>query len=222
MSWSWLADVRALWKKELRIELRSRHGLQAVLLFALAALVLGSLALGPTRTSPEERMLFGPVLFWLIALFSAALGLPRHFVREEELGTADLLRLALPPQAVYGGKWCAAVTEVWLLELLMLPLLLLFLDLELQGKLLAWSVALFLGGIGLASGSTLLSSMAAQARSPAALFAALALPVFLPLLMLLVGLAHTEEPFAWTLQLLLYDVLIMAAGFLLFPAVWRR
>jgi heme exporter protein B len=167
-------------------------------------------------------MLFGPVLFWLIVLFSAALGLPRHFVREEELGTADLLRLALSPHAVYGGKWAAAVTEVWLLEVLLLPLLTLFLDLELRGRLGSWSLALFLGGIGLASSSSLLSSIAAQARSPSALFAALAIPVLLPLLMLLVGLAHTEEPLAWTLLLLLYDGLVMAAGFLLFPAVWRR
>ncbi len=222
MNWSWLAEARALWAKELRVELRARHSLQAVVLFACAALVLGSLALGPTRSTPEERALFGPVLFWLIVLFSATLGLPRHFVREEEMGTADLLRLAASPQAVYLGKWGAAVSEIWLLELLLLPLLTIFLDLNLAGFETHWGIGLLLGGLGLASASTLLAAIAAQARTPSALFAALALPILLPLLTLLVALVHAEDPHVLTVQLLLYDGAVLAAGFLLFPAVWKR
>lgn len=210
------------------MELRSRHGLQAVFLFAFASLVLGSLALGPTRTSPEERLLFGPVLFWMIVLFSASLGLPRHFVREEEMGTADLLRLSASARAVFLGKLAAATSELLVLELLLVPLLLVFLDLRLPGSPQLWILEILLGGFGIAAASTLLGAIASQTRSPSALFGALALPILMPLLMLLVALGgavggfQPERSHALLAQLLLYDALVTAAGFVLFPAVWKR
>src|SRR5262249_11539832 len=94
--------------------------------------------------------------------------------------------------------------------------------LEKPGVLLG---ALLLGDVGLAVSSALLAAMAAQARARGALFAAIAVPVLLPLL---VAAAAATAPafgargdFAAPLQTLAaYDVVVVAAAWMLFDFVW--
>ena len=50
------------------------------------------------------------VLLWIILLFSAAAGLPRAFVHEEETQTATALRLAATPSALFCGKLLYGLT----------------------------------------------------------------------------------------------------------------
>jgi heme exporter protein B len=221
---NWLAEALAVFVKDWRCELRTRYALNTIVLFALSTLVIVSLALGPLGTRPGERAAVLPVVLWLILLFAAAAGLPRGFAHEEETHTATALRLTATPSALFCGKLLYSLTLLAALEVLVVPLFLAMvqLDVDHPGRLAA---ALLAGGYGLAAGSTLVAAIVAQARGKAALFAVLAFPVLVPLLLLAVALTRAAvggDPAEGALrQLLLYDGSVTVAGLMLVPAVWN-
>ena len=81
------------------------------------------------------------------------------------------------------------------------------------------------GGFGLAAGSTLVAAIVSQARGKGTLFAVLAFPILVPLLLLAIELHRAAVggvPADGVLrQLLLYDASVTVAGMMLFPAVWN-
>lgn len=221
---TWVRQCVAIVHKEWRAELRTRHAVMAVLLFAVTTLVTISLALGPAGVSSPERATVLPVLLWILLLFAVATGLPRTFGQEEETHTATALRLAVLPSALYAGKSLYSLSLVVVVEALVTPLFLALTSLTVPhpGRLVA---ALGLGAVGLAVVSTLIAAMVAQAPNRGALFPVLAFPVLLPLLLLAVELtrsAVTGEPAPMVAsQLLLYDGALATAGLMLFPPVWN-
>ncbi|MGE0641100.1 MAG: heme exporter protein CcmB [Thermoanaerobaculia bacterium] len=225
MSSAWIAEAGALFAKEWRTELRGRHAISTLALFAVTTLVVLSLALGPVGVSREDRTWVAPVVLWILLLFSASLGLPRSFVREEESRTAIALRLAATPSALFAGKLLYTLTLLFALELLVAPLFLAALQIEVARWGL-FGLALGLGGAGLAAASTLVAAIAAQGEGKTTLFSVLALPVLVPLLLLAITLTRaafepTGLPDGILLQLVLYDGTVVVAGFMLFPAVWN-
>src|SRR5438876_7944369 len=86
----YLADVRALTRKDLLLELRARDTLPAMLLFVVAVFVVFHFSL-PASSS----QLAASGLLWVAILFTALLGLGRAFVPEREQRVLDAL--VLPP-----------------------------------------------------------------------------------------------------------------------------
>jgi heme exporter protein B len=165
-----------------------------------------------------------PVLLWIILLFSVAAGLPRTFVQEEETQTAMALRLSATPSALFCGKLLYNLTLVFALEVLVTPFYLMMTSLDVASPWL-FAAVLAAGGYGLATGSTLVAAIIAQARSKGTLFSVLSFPILLPLLVLAVELtrgATAGDPGGVAVPvLLLYDGTITVAGLMLFPAVWN-
>jgi len=220
----WVAEAAAVFAKDWRCELRTRHAVATLALFAVTTLVVASLVLGPIGNDPARAGQVVPVLVWLILLFAAASGLPRAFVHEEESRTAIALRLAGRPSAVFAGKLLHVVTLVAALEAIVAPLAAVLFDLSIADPL-RFAAALAAGGLAIAGATTLLAAIVAQGRGASTLFAVLALPVLLPALALAVSASRVafagvnSDP-ALTL-LLLYDGVVIVAGFLLFPPVWN-
>lgn len=221
---TWVSEAAAIFAKEWRCELRSRAALNTLALFAFTTLVVVSVSLGPIGVARAKSTVILPVLLWLVLLFSLAAGLPRAFVQEEEAKTAAALRLAATPSALYCGKLAFGLTLTALLELLITPLFLGMTGLKVAAP---WQLAgiLAAGGFGLAAGSTLVAAIIGQAKSRGNLFAVLAFPVLLPLLLLAIELTQNAVaglPAGVALpQLLLYDGSVTVAGLMLFPAVWN-
>ena len=76
---TYLADVAVLARKDLKLELRARNTVPAMLLFVVAALVVFHFAL-PASSSD----LAAKGLLWVAIVFTALLGLTRAFVAERE------------------------------------------------------------------------------------------------------------------------------------------
>ena len=76
---NYLADVGALARKDLLLELRAKDTLPAMLLFVLAVFVVFHFAL-PSGSSD----LAASGLLWVAIVFTALLGLGRAFVPERE------------------------------------------------------------------------------------------------------------------------------------------
>lgn len=214
----------AVFAKEWRGEFRTRYALNTLGLFAFTTLVVVSVSLGPLGVSLAQGTAVLPVLLWIILLFSAAAGLPRAFVHEEETQTATALRLAATPSALFCGKLLYGLTLTLALELLVTPVYVAMTSLTVKSPGLLAGV-LAAGGFGLAAGSTLVAAIIAQARAKGTLFSVLAFPVLLPLLLIAVeltrGAVAGDPADVALLQLLLYDATVTVAGFMLFPVVWN-
>lgn len=221
----WVASAYAVFQKDWRCELRSRTALNTLGMFAVTTLVVASAALGPSGNDGDaDRLAMLPALFWLILLFAATAGLPRAFVHEEETHTALALRLSAPPSALFVGKAAYALTLLGLLEALTAPPFLALTGLTVVDPRL-FAITLFAAGYGLAIGSVLIAAIMAQAKGPSSLFAVLAFPVLLPLLLLAVELTRNAvigaEAGVALPQLLLYDATVTVAGLMLFPTAWN-
>jgi heme exporter protein B len=221
---TWAAEAAAVFAKEWRCELRSRYALSTLALFAFTTLVVVSVSLGPFGVAKSQGSAVLPVLFWVILLFSVAAGLPRSFVQEEESQTATALRLSATPSALFTGKLLYGLTVIFCLEALITPIYLAIMNLAVRSPWLL-VLALAAGGYGLAAGSTLVAAIIAQARTKGTLFAVMAFPVLLPLLLLAIELTRNalggDAAGVALSQLLLYDASVSIAGLMLFPAVWN-
>ena len=103
--------------KDLRIELRSRIGINQILPFALLVLVLFAFALDPD-TGVLDRAT--PGLYWVAVLFCAVLAIQRAFAVEAADGNRDALRLSgLDPAGIYLGKMAAIAAQLAVLEVLL-------------------------------------------------------------------------------------------------------
>ncbi len=222
----WITCAWTVFRKDLQVELRTRYAVGAVLLFAVTTLIAVSAALSATLVHSEVKA----ALLWIVLLFAALSGLARVFVREEEAGTAPLLRLSAPATAVYAGKWLFNIALVFAVEVVSVPLFLIVLPLATVNYGLLFGV-LVLGGVGLAGASTFVAALIAQTSSgKSALFFIVAFPVLLPLLLIAVqGTVGAFSPLAVyqarahsDLGLLTtYGVVMTTASFLLFGYIWH-
>ena len=218
--------VLAVFLKDWQSEWRTRAGLNASVLFAVAAPIALSFNVAMQKLAPET--LAG--LLWVVLLFAALVGLSRAFFVEEEGSTITLLRLSYPAEAVLWGKALFNGTLLLLAQAAAVPVFVVLLNVRIEnpGLLL---LTLLLGDAGLAVASTLLGALSAQARARGALFTAITIPILLPLLVaastataatLGAGSASATASAFWpALQIIAcYDVLITVAAWILFDFVW--
>ena len=118
----YFADAAILARKDLRLELRARDTLPAMLLFVLAMLAIFHFALpeGSSRLSELG-------LLWVAIVFTALLGLGRAFVAEREQGLLDALVMApCDRSAIWLAKGIATFVFLALAEVVALPAFALF------------------------------------------------------------------------------------------------
>jgi heme exporter protein B len=194
---AYLADVAVLARKDLRLELRSRDTVPAMLLFVLSTLVVFHFAL-PSDAS--EVAAAG--LLWVAIVFTALLGLTRAFVAEREQRLLDGLVLApCDRSAIWLGKAVSIVAFLALAEVVALPAFGLFFE-PVSGTAVAGVV---LANIGIAAVGTLLSAMAAASRARELLLPLLFLPLVIPVIVGGVGATVADDPGRYLGFLALYD-----------------
>ena len=194
---SYLADVAALTRKDLRVELRAKDTLPAMLLFVLSTLVVFHFAL-PEGTGEDAA--YG--LLWVAIVFTALLGLARAWVPEQEHGVFDGLVLApCDRSAIWVGKTVATLAFLLAAQAVALPAFALFFA-PLDAVAL---VGVLLADIGICAVGSLLAAMAAAGRARELLLPLLLLPLSIPLIVGGVGAAISTEPGRYLLLLALYD-----------------
>lgn len=166
--------------KDLRIEARSRVGLNQVVPFALLVLVLFGFALDSDRTVLAKA---GAGLFWVTILFSAVLAIQRSFVVEADDGGRDGLRLSgLDGAGIFLGKAGAVAIQLAVLEAVLAFGVTVLYDISLRGPLILGATALA-ATVGLAASGTVYGIIAAGLRVRDTLLPLLVLPVLAPVLL---------------------------------------
>lgn len=221
---SWATKASWLLAKDLRSEFRTRYALNAILMFALTTLTVTSFSMGAFALG--SRVVSS--LFWLVIFFSSMSGLAQVFVKEEESRTANTLRLVAAPDTVFLGKLSFNLALLLILEAVVVPLFVIWMNLSLLNVWLFLSV-LVLGNLGLVCATTIIAAIISKARAKGSLFAVLSFPILLPLLITAIDgtrLSIEGESFSagWgDLRLLIsYVVVMFVASILLFDFVWSE
>jgi heme exporter protein B len=196
---TYLADVRALARKDLLLELRARDTLPAMLLFVAAVFVIFHFSL-PNRSSDVAAS----GLLWVAIVFTALLALGRAFVPEREQRVLDALVLApCDRSAIWLAKSIATLAFLAAAELVALPLFALFF----HG--LGWSaiVGVALADLGICTVGTFVGATAVATRARELLLPLLFLPLAIPLIVGGVGSSVVGDPGRYLGFLGLYDLL---------------
>ncbi|MCL1872825.1 MAG: heme exporter protein CcmB [Clostridiales bacterium] len=213
-------SITAILKKDFLNELRSYYALSTLIMFILTALSSLSMSLGGITPAPHLLA----ALLWVILFFSAMAGLSRVFAQEADAGTLFTLKVYALPQAVYFGKLIFSFLLLAGINIILLPLFILFFNID-SPRFLPLLGILLLGSAGLAAVSTLTAAMSAQARGRSSLFTVLTFPLILPQFLSAIRLTGTilsaKPPTTGeTLFLAGYAVAAITAGSLLFDFLW--
>ncbi len=200
---TYVADVGALARKDLLLELRAKETLPSMLLFVLSALTIFHFAL-PRGTGHHAAL----GLLWAALVFTALLGLTRAFVAEREQGMFDALVLApCDRSTIWLGKSIAVLAFLAAAEVVALPAFQVFFS-GISGRTVA---AVALADIGICAVGTLFGAMAVAGRARELLLPLLFLPAAIPIVVGGVG------GYLWFLAL--YDGIFALLAWALFEYV---
>src|SRR6478672_2678727 len=191
---AYFSDVLTLARKDLRLELRARSVVPAMLLFVVSTLVVFHFAL-PSGSSE----LAAKGMLWVAIVFTALLGLGRAFVAEREQRLIDGLLLApCDRSAIWLAKTIAMLGFLVVAE----PAFALFFS----GIDAATIAGVALANIGICTVGTVLAAMAVAGRARDLLLPLLFLPLAIPIVVGGVGAGVAEEPGRYLGFLALYDL----------------
>ncbi len=196
---SYFADVLTLARKDLRLELRARDTLPAMLLFVVSILVVFHFALPAGADDDAARG-----LLWIAIVFTALLGLARAWAPERESNALEGLVLApIDRSAIWLGKALAVFVFLAAVEVVALLAFAAFFA-PVDG---ATILGVLLADIGICAVGTLLAAMAAASRTRELILPLLFLPLALPLVVGGVGASIAPNPGGYLGFLALYDAL---------------
>ncbi len=218
------AEIAALLRLEVALDLRQRAAWAGMLLYVVSAVYVAYLAVkGGMGTATWNA------LFWIILLFAAFNALARSFQREDAGRQLYLYTLVDPRSVVLARALYNAVTMVVLSLLSLVVYTVLLGSAALEGANVGQFVlAVVLGGIGFAAVLTLISAIAARAGNGIGLMAILGFPLVLPLLLTVMRASKLSlDGVAWSVTstyfggLVLLDVITVTLAWILFPYLWR-
>jgi heme exporter protein B len=210
--------------KDLRLEWRTRSAMLSAVVFAALVLVIFNFARDPTAVATAD---LAPSILWVTFGFAGIVALNRAFTVERQ--HAALYGLLLAPvgrSAIFLGKYLANLVFVGMVEMIALPLFVLFFNVDLGRALPGLLLVIFLATVGFVAVGTVFSAMAVRTRFAEMMLPVLLLPFMVPPLM---GAAQAtsrlladrplSELVGWLRLLGFYDVAFVTLSLLLFPAV---
>jgi len=208
--------------KDLRVELRSREVIYTMAFFAAVIVTVFSFSFVKGEQALADAV---PGVAWSAVVFAGTLGLGRAFDREREGDTMRALLLSPAPRlAVFFGKAAAIGVLVVAVELVVLPLSLLFFNLDLGGGVWWLAVALLLGAFGFAVVGTVFAAMLLRIRARDMLLPVILYPVLVPMIMAgtkatAAILLDTGDAELWLRFLAAYDAAFLVVAIWTFEAL---
>jgi heme exporter protein B len=217
-----IAAARAIARKDLRIEWRTKESVPAMTLFTITVYVL--FHFGLDRDSLDGELASG--VLWVTVLLAAVIGVSRLFAAEREQGGIEGLLLApVDRTALFVAKAAVLFLYLCVVELVAVPAFaLLLLGPGLGGAFPELLAILLLGNVGIAAVGALVSALAAETRARELIVPLLLLPLLVPLL---ISCAQATEPLLrqdagpedlarWLGLLSLYDVVFVLVSVAVF------
>jgi heme exporter protein B len=177
---SFMNKVWAIFRKDLLIELRTKDTLNSMLFFGIVVVVVFNFTLESLRDSSRSAV---PGILWVAFAFSGTLGLHRMFASEKENSCLQgLLMTPTDRGVIYLGKMLAATVFMFLSELIIFVLSLVFFNLTVWKEIPYLVLVFFIGTLGFTAVGTLLSAIAVNTKLREVLLPLILFPVIVPIL----------------------------------------
>ena len=203
-----------------------------MLIFAALLLVIFNFTLG---SDPAIAADLAPGILWASVIFMGTLGLNRSFAAEKEhRGLQGLMMAPIDRSAIYFAKLAANTILMIAVEIVLIPLFVIFFNLDVaalpSGTLAELALVFFLGTVAYASIGTTLAAIAANSSLSEIMLPLLLFPMVVPVVisateatsMILVSeevLAVGWTAWSWIRVLLAFALIFIAASWMLFDYV---
>lgn len=215
----------AVLRKDLRLELRGGESTIALVSIALLVLIVLVFALDPAGGARDAQAAAGSL--WIALIFAGMIGAGRVLLAERDNGCLRALILSpIDPATLYLAKLAASFIFMAVAEVSAVTMMVLFFNLAFDERLLRLAPLIVLGALGFAALATLLAAITGRVRAGDLLLPILIVPLFVPAL--IAGVKGSSAALAgarladlaqWLKILIAFDVLFLAAGYLLFEYV---
>lgn len=220
---AYLQKTLAIVTKDIIAELRTKEMVSAMFVFSLLVIFIFNFTFD---LRAQNATVLAPGVLWVAVSFAGMLGLGRSFINERDRGSLEGLLLApVDRSALYLGKVIGNIIFIALVEVIILPLFMVFFNQPLT-VLPGLVGVVILGTIGLAGVGTLFSAMVIHTRARDVLLPILLFPVVVPVLISAVRLTAAildnlpfDEVQKWLGLLIAFDALFLAISFMLFDFV---
>ena len=209
-------------RKDLSLEWRSKDAINSMLFFSLLVVVIFSFAFDPI--AEESRRIAGG-LVWVAFLFATTVALNQTWARELHNQVLDAYRVS-PAQSnsLFLAKALGNFIFVAILELLMVPLFVVFYNLRTVGPAYQLLIVAALGTWALVVNGTFFSALSLRTRSREVMLPLLLFPISIPAVLGMVqgtqSILTGDFPATfWIALLATYDVVFTIACLFLFETV---
>jgi heme exporter protein B len=217
-----MAGFAAVLRKDLTLELRGGESTLALVALSILILIVMVFALDPAGGAADAPIAAGAL--WVAMIFAGMAGAARTVLAERDNGCIRALYLSpLDRGALFLAKLAAASIFMIVAEAAVVLMLVLFFNLDFDLRLARMLPALALGLIGFAALATLLAAISGRVHAGDLLMPLLAVPMYVPALIAGVkasaaalGGAPWSAMGQWLRIMIAFDVLFVAAGFILF------
>ncbi len=219
----YLRVVWAIVAKDATVEWRTKTAFMSAVVFAVLVLSILYFARDPTAVSSLD---VAPGALWVTFTFAAMVGLNRAFLLERENDAMDgMLLTPVPRTAIFVGKMTGNLLFVGFVELISVPLFVLFYNVSLASRWPHLFAVTAMATVAFVAVGTLLSAMAVRTRFAELMLPILLLPFLIPPVVgavqvtarILAG-RPVSEMMGWLKLLAGFDIVFCVLAILLYEA----
>ena len=215
--------VLAILKKDILMEIRTKETINATLVFSILITIVFSFISEPG--SKTEQAVAGGI-FWMAVTFSGILGLNKTMMSEIQGGNFEALMLApIDRSAIFFGKVISNFLFLTILEIILVPLFLVFYNVNLVSHWLI-VVIILLATYGYSVTGTLFSMISVRTKTREIMLPLLMLPILVPVIIAAIlstniFLFNQEITYCynWIKLMAVFDIIFTTVIFAIFSAV---
>jgi heme exporter protein B len=221
---SFFSQVLTLAGKDLRIELRRKEILFSMVLFVALTLLIFHFSFGSNPAAVAET---APGILWVVIAFAGLIALSHLAQREDEDRVYEGLQLtACGGPALFFAKYVSAVILLTGIQLVAVPLFMVFFNFSPGDWSLSLTSVLALGTLGYAAVGTLFACLLSHTRLSALFLPVVFYPVIVPLFVAAVKATSVclkgDFPARELAAMAGFDLIFVAACALLFDFAWEE
>jgi heme exporter protein B len=180
----YLNQIKAIVLKDLVTELKTKELFSSMFIFALLVIIIFIFSVDLSIVKANE---VGPGVLWVAFLFAGTMGLNRSFILEKENGCLEGLILTPADRtAIYFGKLISNLIFLLVMEIFILPLFMIFFNIDLISFLGPLLFVIFMGTLGFCAIGTLLSSLSSNLKTREIMLPILLYPLIVPVVIAVV------------------------------------
>jgi len=221
---NYLTTVFNIVEKDLLLELKSKEVVVSMLLFSLLVVIVFSFIFEPGAAYKDN--LVGGIL-WMAIIFSGVLGLNKSMLNEITGGNLNALLLApVDRSAVFFGKVFSNFLFLIIMEIITVPIFMVFYNINIFANSFMSIVVLALGTYGFAVLGTLFSLISVKTKTREIMLPLLLLPLMIPIILAGIQCMNiyilgedVTESYKWLKLIGAFDVIFTAVIYAIFDYI---